>query len=182
MNDLIILALLMDGPKYGYQLKREAGFIFDQGSLHNNLIYPLLRRFTTSGWVTKKAIPGERGQTRQEYSITALGRKTLLDKVRAYEEADAPHRSAFMVRVGMFAFLSELERKRILDLREAHLRIRMQTLAGLEKRMELGRYAESTVRHLAAQIKIELAWIRELRQLDHSERPSHSSMAKGELQ
>jgi hypothetical protein len=46
MNDLIILATLLDGPKHGYQLKREAGFILGQGAMHNNLIYPMLRRFT----------------------------------------------------------------------------------------------------------------------------------------
>jgi hypothetical protein len=50
MNDLIVLAILLDGPKHGYQLKREAGFILGQGAMHNNLIYPMLRRFTAEGW------------------------------------------------------------------------------------------------------------------------------------
>jgi DNA-binding PadR family transcriptional regulator len=36
--------MLLDGPKHGYQLKREAGFILGQGTTHNNLIYPLLPR------------------------------------------------------------------------------------------------------------------------------------------
>ena len=64
MNDLIILATLLAGPKHGYQLKREAGFIFGNAALHNNLIYPLLRRFAMEGLVTKKAVAGQRGQLR----------------------------------------------------------------------------------------------------------------------
>jgi hypothetical protein len=40
MNDLIILATLPQGPKHGYQLKRQAGFIFGDTALHNNFIYP----------------------------------------------------------------------------------------------------------------------------------------------
>ena len=52
MNDLIILALLLDGPKHGYQLKREAGFLFGHGDMHNNLVYPLLRRFLTAGRIS----------------------------------------------------------------------------------------------------------------------------------
>ena len=45
MNDLLLLAMLLDEPKYGYQLKREAGWITGQDALHSNLVYPLLRRF-----------------------------------------------------------------------------------------------------------------------------------------
>ncbi len=50
----MVLGLLFDGPKHGYQLKREAGFVLGRGDMHNNLVYPLLRRFTTEGWVTKR--------------------------------------------------------------------------------------------------------------------------------
>ena len=47
MIDLIILASLLDGPKHGYALKKQAGMIFNHSQLHNNLVYPLLRRFTS---------------------------------------------------------------------------------------------------------------------------------------
>ncbi|MGA9506533.1 MAG: PadR family transcriptional regulator, partial [Terriglobales bacterium] len=89
MNDLLILAMLSEGPRHGYQLKRQAGFIFGHGDIHNNLVYPLLRKFTVDGWVTKKAVPGERGQTRQQYAITPLGKTILLQRLSEYSEADA---------------------------------------------------------------------------------------------
>ena len=57
--------------------------------MHNNLVHPLLRRFTAEGWVSKKAVPGERGQTRLQYAITALGRRELVTRLSEFGEADA---------------------------------------------------------------------------------------------
>ena len=74
MNDLIFLSLLLPGPLHGYALKRQGGIISGQAELHNNLVYPLLRRFVVRGWVTRRKTAGERGQTRQVYSLTEIGR------------------------------------------------------------------------------------------------------------
>jgi DNA-binding PadR family transcriptional regulator len=46
------------------------GLISGKGEMHNNLVYPLLRRFVESGWVSKRKGPGERGQTRDIYALT----------------------------------------------------------------------------------------------------------------
>jgi hypothetical protein len=45
MNDLLLLATLLEGPKHGYALKKQAGLILGEAELQNNLVYPLLRRF-----------------------------------------------------------------------------------------------------------------------------------------
>ena len=116
MNDLVILALLLPGPKHGYQLKREAGIILGHEALHNNLVYPLLRRFTTSQWVSRKTVPGQRGQTRNQYSLTALGRKELLDQLNSFTEQDARSADAFRIRVSLFGLLKPEARARIFQL------------------------------------------------------------------
>src|SRR5579863_9383008 len=113
MNDLLILSMMLDGPKYGYQLKREAGLIMGQ-ALHNNLVYPLLGRFLEEKWVSKKAVPGERGQTRQQYALTAEGRRRLFERLNAFDEADASSENAFHLRVGVFAGLKPASRESIL--------------------------------------------------------------------
>jgi len=77
MNDLLLLSLLLAGPQHGYALKKRAGFISGQPSMHNNLVYPLLRRFVENKLVKQKATAGERGQTRLMYSLTTLGRRVL---------------------------------------------------------------------------------------------------------
>jgi DNA-binding PadR family transcriptional regulator len=166
MNDLIILATLLDGPKHGYQLKREAGFILGQGAMHNNLIYPMLRRFTAEGWVSKKKVPGERGQTRLQYAITALGRRELVARLSEFSESDGSSFGGFVTRVGMFEVLEARVRAHILRLRESYLQGREEKLAGLQQGMDLGVYGGEVVRYLIEQIHSELAWIRRLRRFD----------------
>jgi DNA-binding PadR family transcriptional regulator len=165
MNDLIILATLLQGPKHGYQLKREAGFIFGDTALHNNFIYPLLRRFSSEGWVTKKAVAGQRGQTRQQYALTPLGRKTLTERLGQFTPQDSTSFSAFIARVGMFQILGAATREQILKQREAYLLRRHQQFTTLEENMELGRYAAQVVFYLRTQIQSELGWIRRLRRV-----------------
>lgn len=166
MTDLIVLGMLLAGPQHGYRLKQQAGMVLGQGKLHNNLVYPLLRRFMANKWVTKKTVPGERGQRRQQYAITPLGHQTLLDRLRTYSEQDARSEDAFRLRVGFFQMLPAGDRERILDLRETALHKRDTVLSNLQNAMNLGIYAGEVVGFLREQIESERAWIARLRQLD----------------
>src|ERR1700680_3677822 len=179
MTDLIVLATLLDGPKHGYQLKREAGFILGQGIMHNNLIYPLLRRFTAAGWVSKKTMPGERGQTRQQHAITALGRRELVTRLIEFGEADASSFPAFITRVGMFEVLEEPARTRILQQRESYLRVREKRLIALRQGIDLGMYGGEVVRYSIEQIHSELTWIRRLHRLTENQNNSHPEIGGG---
>jgi DNA-binding PadR family transcriptional regulator len=170
MFDLIILATLFDGPRHGYQLKREAGFIFGQDDLHNNLVYPLLKKFTAEGWVTKKPTPGERGQTRQQYAITAPGKKALLQRLNAFDEAEAKSFEAFITRVGMFELLDPKARIKIIAAREAYLLERLPKLMQLHEKMDLGMYGGEVVGFLKERIQSELAWLRRLGRMAGSEK------------
>ena len=154
--------MLLDGPKYGYQLKREAGWIMGQEALHNNFVYPMLRRFLEEGWVSKKAVPGERGQTRQQYVLTAEGRRNLLGRLNQFSESDASSEGAFHLRVGLFATIKPETRETILALRQNHLQGRDQKLAALQAKMDLGKFGGEVVRHMRKQIEMECDWIRHL--------------------
>jgi|SRR5271166_2559120 len=165
MNDLIILSLLLENPKHGYQLKREAGFILGHGEMHNNLVYPLLRRFTSAGWVTRKTVPGKRGQTREQYALTPSGRKQLLQQLAQFGEAEASSFAGFLTRVGMFGIVQPEIRGHILDQRESYLRAREQRISALGDHLEVGTYGGEVIHHLSKQIHSELAWIRRLRRL-----------------
>jgi DNA-binding PadR family transcriptional regulator len=164
MNDLLLLSMMLDGPKYGYQLKREAGWIMGQ-ALHNNLVYPSLRRFLEEGWVSKKAVPGERGQTRQQYVLSAEGRRHLFERLSEFGEADASSEGAFHLRVGLFPALKPEIRENILGRREAWLQSRDQNLTALQANLELGKFGGEIVRHIRKQIEMELEWSRHLRRI-----------------
>ncbi len=165
MTDLIVLATLLPGPKHGYQLKREAGWILGQSTLHNNLIYPLLRRFTQEGWVTKKTVPGERGQKRHQYALTTLGRKTLIQKLSEYTEADARSPEGFLTRVGLFGALDPGARERVLSGRTVHLQKTSEHLEGIKERFELDTYSRESVQFLQGQVQAELNWIHRLQKI-----------------
>ncbi|HET6176929.1 MAG TPA: PadR family transcriptional regulator [Candidatus Sulfotelmatobacter sp.] len=165
MNDLLLLSMMLANPKYGYQLKREAGWILGQQALHNNLVYPAMRRFLQEGWVTKKAVPGERGQTRQQYVLTAEGRRYLFERLNEFGEADASSENSFHLRVGLFPALKPETREAVLALRENYLQSRDQRLADLQANMELGKFGGEIVRYMRKQIEMESGWILHLRRI-----------------
>lgn len=164
MIDLIMLANLLDGPKHGYALKKQAGAIFADSELHNNLVYPLLRRFTSQGWVTRKSAPGKRGQTRQQYALTAAGRRALLERLSTFTEKEAHSAEEFLVRVGLFELLAPAAQERILNTRQQLLARRETHFAQL-RQMQLGLYGGEVVGFLHQHVKNELAWLRRLRRL-----------------
>jgi DNA-binding PadR family transcriptional regulator len=165
MTDLILLATLLSGPKHGYQLKHQAGLILGHPKLHNNLVYPLLRRFTEEGWVIKKTIAGERGQKRNQYALTSRGRKALIERLSAFSEAEARSLEAFLARVGLFGVLDPGARESVMAARTAHLNRLAEQLGGIKQKFPLDRYAQATVEFLQSQTEAELAWIRQLRKI-----------------
>lgn len=165
MNDLLLLALLLGGAKYGYQLKREAGWMMGHEALHNNIVYPLLRRFLEEGWVSRKTVPGERGQTRQQYALTDKGRRTLMERLNRFGEADAASEPAFRLRLGLLPLLESEVQGRVFGLREKYLERRDGVLAALEENMDLGKFGAEIVRYMRKQIAAEQEWIAHLRRL-----------------
>lgn len=161
--------MLLPGPKHGYQLKHEAGMVFGQQTLHNNLIYPLLRRFLNDGWVSKKKVPGERGQTRQQYSLTAQGRRVLLERLSQFTEADAASANEFRSRVGLFELLQPEVRETILTRRESYLQRLDQRMALLESNMKVGKYGGEVIGQMRDQIALETKWIQHLRRIVKSD-------------
>ena len=165
MNDLLLLALMLGGPKYGYQLKREAGWMTGHEALHNNIVYPMLRRFLDEGWVSKKTVPGERGQTRQQYALTTAGRRTLMDRLGQFTEADASMEEAFRLRIGLFPFLKPDIRESVLTAREQRLERQDEKLGALQGKMDLGKFGEEIVRYMRKEIEMEQEWIQRLRRM-----------------
>jgi DNA-binding PadR family transcriptional regulator len=165
MNDLLILAALLEGPKHGYALKKQAGLISGQTDMHNNLVYPSLRRFVHNGWVTRRKAAGKRGQVRQVYSLTPAGRKSIVDQVCDFGQGIIESVEQFRLRVGFFPIIPASARNEILEKRKAYLLRRAERFGPLQREMELGDYGTEVVRFIQQQIKSELAWIERLRRL-----------------
>jgi len=171
MDDLLLLSMMLGSPKYGYQLKREAAWIAGQEVLHSNLVYPMLRRFLEHGWVTKKAVPGQRGQTRQQYAMTAKGRRWLFERLNTFGEDEAASSGAFRLRVGLFEWLPRENRQTVLSLREKYLKKQDEKLAALQANLKLGRFGGEVVRHMREQLDLECGWIRWLQRIAKTSLP-----------
>jgi DNA-binding PadR family transcriptional regulator len=165
MNDLILLAALLDGPKHGYALKKWSGVITGRAEMHNNLVYPLLRRFVTEGWVSRHKAAGKRGQTREVYSLTSKGRRVLLDRLGEFGEKESASAEAFCLRTGMFSVLDPEKRLELVELRDKWLQGRAERLSAIARNMPLDEWSRETVGHLQRQAEAERKWLGRLRKL-----------------
>ncbi len=78
--ELCALRILADGPTYGYAIATrlaESGV----GEVKGGTLYPLLGRLETAGLVETQWRAGEQGPGRKYFSLTALGRTTLNERL-----------------------------------------------------------------------------------------------------
>ena len=162
MNDLIMLAALVEGPQHGYALKKLAGFMAGHQDMHNNLVYPLLRRFVENSWVTKRTTGGDRGQKRDLYTLTSKGKLALLQRLSRFTEKEASSENEFRVRVGRFSMLERQARENILAERDRWLARRQERLEKLQATMaamNADAWGHSVMRFYLSQVRAERKWI-----------------------
>jgi DNA-binding PadR family transcriptional regulator len=163
MNDLMLLSFLLAGPQHGYAMKKQAGAFSGQPDMHNNLVYPLLKRFVANGWVSKRSAAGKRGQTRGVYALTAKGRKELLRRLGKFTSKEAASENEFRLRVGLFMALDKDTCKRILNERDTWLAAREERFAKMEENIDLGEWGGEVVRFLREAARAERIWIASLK-------------------
>lgn len=78
---LLLLKLLQDGDKYGYQmideLRRRSDRTFE---LKAGTLYPLLHTLEQKGWITAWEDAAEGARPRRYYHLTASGQQALAEK------------------------------------------------------------------------------------------------------
>jgi hypothetical protein len=124
--------------------------------VHNNLFYPMLRRFATEGLVTKEEVAGQRGQTRQLYALSPLGRKTLIERPSQFGEQRSGSFPNFITLVGMFEILGPGDPRIHPETAGKLLVAPAQQFATLQENMKLGRYSGDVVGFLPSQIESRL--------------------------
>jgi DNA-binding PadR family transcriptional regulator len=162
MNDLVLLTALLGGPAYGYALKKTAGLIFGSGAMHNNVIYPSLKRFVHNGWVEQTTVPGDRGQERKQYRITTQGRRHLLEQIGTFGEDDARDEGAFLLRLALFDLLPAGKRRTIVSARKSFLATRSTELSQLRDAAPPTSFAYVSLSRVQQRVRDELRWIRQI--------------------
>jgi DNA-binding PadR family transcriptional regulator len=162
MNELVLLAALLRTPAYGYALKETAGLIFGSRAMHPNVVYPSLKKFVQEGWVEQSEKPGERGQTRKLYRITATGTKYLLERLATFTKLDAADDGAFLFRVAFFDALPKERRRDILALRKSFLQSRFAQFSELRTVTPSKSFPGLALARVQSLVQDELRWIGKL--------------------
>jgi DNA-binding PadR family transcriptional regulator len=168
--EILILRRLHGGPAHGYELRKRVeettGFV-----LHNNSLYPALRRFEEAGAVTKAAEPQPGRPPRLVYTLTDVGRDLLHDMLAELPDEQAGQPEEFLARLGQFSLINSAERAGVLASRTravraqlAHYEVMHQLAADHGEPWGARATAELIRRHHQ-----ELAWLAELSELAQDE-------------
>jgi len=164
MNDLMVLAMLLAGPQHGYALKKKVGLVTGRGEMHSNLVYPLLKRFVSQGWVSRRSAHGQRGQTREIYALSAKGKSELVRSLSEFGEKAAGSAEAFRFRVSLFFLLDRSTRENILLRRDEWLCQRELHFGEIVKGTGARGWSKEVIEFLKKEVQAERKWIVRLRQ------------------
>ena len=164
--EILILRRLRAGPAHGYELRKRVeqttGVV-----LHNNSLYPALKRFEEAGAVTKAAEPLPSRPPRLVYTLTAVGHELLHDLIADLPPEQAADPAEFAARLGQFSLINSAERARVLASRAGAVR---SQLAHYEAMRDLAiahaeRWGAIATTELIRRHEQELAWLADLAKL-----------------
>lgn len=83
---LLVLSLLKDGDKYGYEMADELAKRSDHTfELKEGTLYPLLHTLEKNGFVSSYIKEGPGGRERKYYRLTEEGRRQLEEKAKEWK-------------------------------------------------------------------------------------------------
>jgi len=128
----IILGLLQERPKTGYELKQEfdTSLGFFSGASFGS-IYPILKRLEQQGLVRMKIQVQDGKPNRKIYSVTAKGRKAFAEAL-GETLSITPYRNDLLKRLFFFSHLTPDQRMKIVSEYLEYLNGKAELLASLE--------------------------------------------------
>lgn len=113
--DILILSQLMNGPKHGYEIKKNVLIMLGKSnSINNNYLYPALKRFEEAGIITKRLEAQEKRPNRHIYSITDLGRELFYEMLNEFPPEYAANTNEVFNRLAFLIYWRMRARKKFL--------------------------------------------------------------------
>jgi DNA-binding PadR family transcriptional regulator len=168
--ELAILGLLQEGPKHGYELRKQLNSMFGTfRAISYGSLYPALKSMLVKGWIAEDG-PADAGapalsgrRARIVYKLTADGKEhfqTLLDDSgpEAWED------ERFNVHLTFFSRTDADARLRILQGRRSRLEERRAAMRGrmARSRERLDDYTLALQQHGLEGVEREVRWLNEL--------------------
>jgi DNA-binding PadR family transcriptional regulator len=153
-----LLALLLEGPKYGFQLKKE----FEEATgnfwpLNVGQVYTTLGRLVRDGLVTEES-SDEEGQ--QSYRLAPSGRDELTEWFEAPRTADRYERDELTIKVAMAVAAQRTDIEDLLQSQRSEATSALQSLTRRKARLEPNDISQAIVLDAAiARLDAELRWL-----------------------
>ena len=136
-SEILILAMLRQGPRHGYEIKKDIDrALGGMVSLNNKTLYLALKRFEEMGAVTRQVVLQEGKPNRHLYQMTERGIELLQAYLRDFGPEQAGVDAEFFTRVSFFDFLEVPERRVILKRRLTYLQRGLAYLHNLQQMAE----------------------------------------------
>jgi DNA-binding PadR family transcriptional regulator len=163
-KELVLLGLLSEGPKYGYQLEDDIKVrgMREWTVIGFSSIYYLLNKAESQGWVGATLSESEKGPVRKLYALTREGMLQLQSAVEERLAAPTPHSGDFGLALAFMPILLEVK------ITAALSRYRQQLKNDLERvnqqwmrsgRGHLPLNVDALFQHSLATIQAELTWL-----------------------
>jgi DNA-binding PadR family transcriptional regulator len=155
-----VLALLADGPSYGYELKGtfEQAIGPQWGELNIGHLYQVLERLVRDDLVTERVVPQSRRPDRVMYRITRKGRKELAQWLTTPFVRAGGYRDDFFLKLLAAARLGRSDLETVLSVQRKAYLSELGALVKLRKKHRaqplVGLLIDAAVRHTEANLRI----------------------------
>jgi DNA-binding PadR family transcriptional regulator len=161
--DILMLRVLADSERHGYEIKKQVERILGGRSINNNVLHPALRRFEDQGAIQRVAARADPGRPpRNVYRLTDTGHDLLQSMIRDADPALLADDNEFQTRVAFFADLDAGDRLRILRVRRQIVEDHLAHLATLRPDTEEFPWGLRVMDFTVERFRQELRWLDEL--------------------
>jgi len=160
--DILILAMIRDEPRHGYEIKKRVSGVLGMGvTLNNNILYPSLRRFEEEGAVKSKVESHAGTPARRVYRLTPTGHELLRTMLEDFPAERADSDPEFFVRLAFFELLDDEVRADILATRRQALAAELEHVTRMRKSIDprRDRYPAALIDFLIERLEREIRWI-----------------------
>ena len=174
-----LLALLGEGPKYGFQLKKEfEETTAEMWSLNVGQVYTTLSRLVRDGLVTEE---GTDDQGQRSYGLTDLGRDELADWFTAPRRTETLERDELTIKVAMALSTPGVDVGALIQTQRREAATALQQLTRRKARFGVDDLSQAAVLDAAAgRLEAELRWLDLVEARLDERTPERARTMKGE--
>jgi DNA-binding PadR family transcriptional regulator len=162
-SEILILAMLQDKPRHGYEIKKAIDIVLRGAvAMNNKVLYPTLKRFEEMGAVGREVVQQEGKPDRHIYRLTEQGVELLHSYLCEFTPEQAASHAEFLTRAAFFDYLTPEERLKILETRMAYIKKHLDhtsVLKGMADSHRASAHAQRVLAFHTQSIENEYYWL-----------------------